>query len=181
MAVALGPILMLLPVFRCCQECIDPWLETKAVCAYCKAQVEAKKSCCDRMMRPVSDRLGLNLVAPTTIQFSSSRRTYTNQDVSFFCFVFSRVFVFLCFFVFLFFCNICFATRKTNHVFCFLFLFFFCAGRCNEACVKALSGSGERVLFFVRSAMVVGSLLLLGERYRGKKSGVKQERKRAGT
>ncbi|CAN0429818.1 unnamed protein product, partial [Ectocarpus fasciculatus] len=63
------------------QECIDPWLETKAVCAYCKANVEARRTCCDRIYRSVSDRLGINLVAPTTIRFSSSRRTYTNQDV----------------------------------------------------------------------------------------------------
>ncbi|CAN0232678.1 unnamed protein product, partial [Ectocarpus fasciculatus] len=62
-------------------ECIDPWLETKAVCAYCKANVEARRTCCDRIYRSVSDRLGINLVAPTTIRFSSSRRTYTNQDV----------------------------------------------------------------------------------------------------
>ncbi|CAM9340666.1 unnamed protein product [Ectocarpus sp. 13 AM-2016] len=63
------------------KECIDPWLETKAVCAYCKANVEARRTCCDRIYRSVSDRLGINLVAPTTIRFSSSRRTYTNEDV----------------------------------------------------------------------------------------------------
>ncbi|CBN79797.1 conserved unknown protein [Ectocarpus siliculosus] len=63
------------------KECIDPWLETKAVCAYCKANVEARRTCCDRVYRSVSDRLGINLVAPTTIRFSSSRRTYTNEDV----------------------------------------------------------------------------------------------------
>ncbi|CAM9915843.1 unnamed protein product [Ectocarpus sp. 4 AP-2014] len=63
------------------KECIDPWLETKAVCAYCKANVEARRTCCDRIYRLVSDRLGINLVAPTTIRFSSSRRTYTNEDV----------------------------------------------------------------------------------------------------
>lgn len=64
------------------QECIDPWLETKAVCAYCKVKVEAQRSCCDRVLRSTSDRLGINLVAPTTIHFASSRRTYTNEDVS---------------------------------------------------------------------------------------------------
>ena len=64
------------------QECIDPWLETKAVCAYCKATVEVRKSCCERVMRSASDRLGIRLVAPTTVRFSSSRRTYTNRDVS---------------------------------------------------------------------------------------------------
>ncbi|CAB1118181.1 unnamed protein product [Ectocarpus sp. CCAP 1310/34] len=63
------------------KECIDPWLETKAVCAYCKANVEARRTCCDRIYRSVSNRLGINLVAPTTIRFSSSRRTYTNEDV----------------------------------------------------------------------------------------------------
>lgn len=51
------------------------------MCAYCKAKVEAKKTCCDRVFKAASDRLGLNLVAPTTIRFSSSRRTYTNEDV----------------------------------------------------------------------------------------------------
>lgn len=63
------------------QECIDPWLETKAMCAYCKAKVEARTTCCDRVFRSASERLGLNLVAPTTIRFSSSRRTYTNEEV----------------------------------------------------------------------------------------------------
>ncbi|CAN0446199.1 unnamed protein product [Laminaria digitata] len=63
------------------KDCIDPWLETKAVCAYCKAKVEARKSCCDRALSSLSARVGLNLVAPTTIRFSSSRRTYTNEDV----------------------------------------------------------------------------------------------------
>ena len=51
------------------------------MCAYCKATVEARTTCCDRVVRAASERLGLNLVAPTTIRFSSSRRTYTNQDV----------------------------------------------------------------------------------------------------
>lgn len=51
------------------------------MCAYCKAKVEARTTCCDRVFRAASDRLGLNLVAPTTIHFSSSRRTYTNEDV----------------------------------------------------------------------------------------------------
>lgn len=69
-------------LFHAFQDCIDPWLETKAVCAYCKAKVEARKTCCDRVRRAASERLGLNLVAPTTIRFSSSRRTYTNEDVS---------------------------------------------------------------------------------------------------
>ncbi|CAN0386459.1 unnamed protein product, partial [Hapterophycus canaliculatus] len=63
------------------KDCIDPWLETKAVCAYCKVKVEARRSCCDQALRSVSNRLGINLVAPTTIHFSSSRRTYTNEDV----------------------------------------------------------------------------------------------------
>lgn len=77
--------ILLCHVRACCpcpQECIDPWLETKAVCAYCKVKVEARRSCCNRGLRSASDRLGINLVAPTTIHFSSSRRTYTNQDVS---------------------------------------------------------------------------------------------------
>lgn len=51
------------------------------MCAYCKAKVEARTTCCDRVFRGASSRLGLNLVAPTTIHFSSSRRTYTNEDV----------------------------------------------------------------------------------------------------
>lgn len=69
------------------QDCIDPWLETKAVCAYCKAKVEVKKSICDRLFRSASDRMGIHLVTlqqdPTPHHFSSSRRTYTSQEVKF--------------------------------------------------------------------------------------------------
>lgn len=63
------------------KECIDPWLETKAVCAYCKVKVEPQKSCCDHFMGSTCNRLGIRFAAPNTIRFSSSRRTYTNQDV----------------------------------------------------------------------------------------------------
>ncbi|CAM9841222.1 unnamed protein product, partial [Discosporangium mesarthrocarpum] len=78
-----GQILRVIPgcMHRFHKECIDPWLSTKAACAYCKAEIPVKRSATERLWRSVSDSVGLHLVTPTTIHFSSTRRTFTNNDV----------------------------------------------------------------------------------------------------
>lgn len=47
--------------------------------------MEAKKSICDRLFRSASDRMGIHLVTlhqdPTPHHFSSTRRTYTSEEV----------------------------------------------------------------------------------------------------